>query len=135
MYLRLFSCSTNIKTSACDPRESSDASFSLTSGHIETKLLEGLGKIFMSSLGDDVLSTSNTLGVNNQSMIGINYQPWHKYFLSDLSGLIQTNSFHRLNSDKECSESFLPSIDKISTIPADSDKPGGNGDSDNCNLD
>ena len=55
MYLILFSCSANIKTSACDPSESSDASWSLTVGHIETKPLQGLGKIFMSSLGDDVL--------------------------------------------------------------------------------
>ena len=65
MYLILFSCSTNIKTSACDPRESSDVSWSLTTGHIETKPLQSLGKKFMSSLGDDVLSTSNTLGVNH----------------------------------------------------------------------
>ena len=85
MYLRLFSCSVNIKTSSYDPRDSSDASWSLTAGHIETKPLQGLGKSFMSSLGDDVLSTSNTLGVNDQSMIGINYQPWHKEFLSDFS--------------------------------------------------
>lgn len=128
----VLSCSENIKTSACDPRVSSDASWSHTAGHIETKPLQGLGKSFMPSLGDDVLSTSNTPGINHRSMIGINYRPWHKEFLSDLPGLIQTSSAHRLNTDKECSESFLPGIGKISAIPADSDKPGGNGDSDNC---
>ena len=88
MYLRLLSCSENIKTSVCDPRESFDASWSLTAGHIETKPLQGSGKSFMSSLGDDVLSTYNKLGVNHQSMIEINYQPWHKEFLSDFPGLI-----------------------------------------------
>ena len=71
----------NIKTSTCDPRESYDAYWSLTASHIETKPLQGLGKSFMSSLGDDVLLKSNTLGVNHRSMIGINYQPWHKEFL------------------------------------------------------
>ena len=44
---------------------------------------------------------------------------------------IQTNNVHRLKTDKECLESFLPGIGKISAIPADSDKPGCNGDSNN----
>lgn len=115
------SCSANIKTFACDPRESSNASWSLKAGDSR-----------MPSLGDDGLSMSNTLGINRRSMLGINYQPWHKGLLSeDLPGLIQTINVHRLNSDKECSESFLSGIGNISAIPADCDKPGGNGDSNN----
>lgn len=126
------SCSANIKTSARDPRESSDASWSLKAGHIEKKLPQGLGDSRLPSLGDNGLSMSNTLGVNRRPMLGINYQPWHKGFLSDdLPGLIQTNSVHTLNTDKECSESFLYGIGNISAIPADCDKPGGNGDSNN----
>ena len=50
-----------------------------------------------------------------------------------LTTTIQTNSVHRLNTEKECSEIFLPGIGKISAIPADSDKPSGNGDSNNYN--
>lgn len=130
----VLSCSANIRTSACDLRESSDASWSLTADHTETKPLHGIGNSLMPSLGHDGLSMSNTLGINHRSMLGINYQPWHKGFLSDLPGLIQTNSVHRLNTDKKCSESFLPGFGKISAIPADCDKPGGNGDSDNCSY-